>query len=436
MHLFRRLTIADWIAIFMIVLGMALIAHLRSVPLAGKLLPCFSAQSQWLSYDARDHLGAEYDSIARAIRNGDGFSDPFGERSGPTAWMPPVIPYILATLYWMFEDHRKPVVVTVVVFQALVVLMTAAIVISEARRQRVLIIGYISLCIGLAANFQQLFQITHDVWLQLLLVNLIWLGFQRRWSCVRGVLQWGLFGGLTALSSPILGGVWAMITTYRWTLTRKARHQVRSKQFDAWLSLACVAMISLTVVIPWTVRNHRQFDRLLPIKSNGMFELWQSQCLDDDGVLDRRTTALHPWPSNGPLRKEYLQLGEIGFVDRYSTLVTAAIAANPWDFCTRITRRFLAATILYQSHDMDEHLIWPTRFKKIVFPLPVVAIVLLLASGKWKQRKVASVIAIYICVLLPFVLVSYYDRYAAPLVGMKMLAVVYAAAASKCMKTF
>ena len=357
----------------------ALTAHLRSVPLAGRLLPCFSAQSQWLSYDARDHLGAEYDSIARAIRNGDGFSDPFGDWSGTTAWMPPVIPYFLATLYWMFDDNRQRVFTTVVWFQTLIVLMTAAIAISEARRHRVLIVGYISLCVGLAANFQQLFQMTHDVWLQLLIVNLMWVGFQYRWNCVRGVLWWGLFGGFAALSSPILGGVWAMLTTYRWTLTRRARHQNRSKRFDALLSFVCVAMISLTVVVPWTMRNHREFDRWLPIKSNGMFELWQSQCLDDDGVLDRRTTASHPWPSDGPLRKEYLQLGEIGFVDRYATIVIAAIAADPWDYCTRVTRRFLAATILYQSHDMDEHLTWPTRFKRIVFPLPITAIIFLLA---------------------------------------------------------
>jgi hypothetical protein len=424
---------ADWVAISFIVLCMALAAHLRSVPLAGRWLPCFSAQSQWLSYDARDHLGAEYDSIARAIRNGDGFSDPFGERSGPTAWMPPVIPNVLATLYWMFDDDRKLVSKTVVCIQTLIVLMTAAIVISEARRHRVLIVGYVSLCVGLAANFQQLFQMTHDVWLQLLLVNLMWIGFQPRWNREFGVLRWGTFGGFAALSSPILGGVWALLTTYRWTLARQVRRQDRTKRLDAFLSLACVAMISLTVVVPWTVRNYREFDRWLPIKSNGMFELWQSQCLDDDGVLDRRTTASHPWPSDGPLRKEYLQLGEIGFVDRYATIVTASIAADPWDYCTRITRRFLAATILYQSHDMDQHLIWPTRFKSLVFPLPFAAVLISLASGKWKQRGAASVVAIYTCVLLPYVLVSYYDRYAAPLVGMKMLAVIYAAAALKCL---
>jgi len=304
------------------------------------------------------------------------------------------------------------------------VLMTAAIVISESRRLQAVIVGYISLCVGLTANFHQLFQMTHDVWLQLLIVNLMWIGLQHRWNRVKGMLWWGIFGGFAALGSPILGGVWAVLTTYRWTLARKARRRDRAKRFDAFISLACVGMISLTMIVPWTVRNHREFDRWLPIKSNGLFELWQSQCLDDDGVLDRKTTASHPWPSDGPLRKEYLQLGEIGFVDRYGTIVRGAIAADPWNYCTRVARRFFAATVWYQSHDMDEHLIWPTRFKRMVFPLPIAAILLMLANGNWKCRKTASILAIYICVLLPYVLVSYYDRYAAPLVGLKMLVVV------------
>lgn len=39
---------------------------------------------------------------------------------------------------------------------------------------------------------------------------------------------------------------------------------------------------------------------------------------------------------------------------------------------------------------------------------------------------IAAAVAIYALVLLPYVLVSYYDRYAAPLVGMKMLIVAHA----------
>src|SRR3954454_25342760 len=37
----------------------------------------------------RLNLGAEYFNVARALADGRGFSDPFGEPTGPTAWVSP-----------------------------------------------------------------------------------------------------------------------------------------------------------------------------------------------------------------------------------------------------------------------------------------------------------------------------------------------------------
>src|SRR5690242_3361476 len=40
------------------------------------------------------HLGTatEYAHIARSLVRGKGFADPFGRPTGPTAWMPPILP--------------------------------------------------------------------------------------------------------------------------------------------------------------------------------------------------------------------------------------------------------------------------------------------------------------------------------------------------------
>jgi hypothetical protein len=43
------------------------------------------------------------------------------------------------------------------------------------------------------------------------------------------------------------------------------------------------------------------------------------------------------------------------------------------------------------------------------------------------EPQVIAAIAIWFLVLLPYVLISYYDRYAIPVVGMKMLLVLYGA---------
>src|SRR5262245_64453183 len=45
-------------------------------------------------------LGGEYINIARSLVAGEGFSHPFGEATGPTAWQPPVLPALLACALW------------------------------------------------------------------------------------------------------------------------------------------------------------------------------------------------------------------------------------------------------------------------------------------------------------------------------------------------
>lgn len=189
-------------------------------------------------------------------------------------------------------------------------------------------------------------------------------------------------------------------------------------------AVALVAVISSSLVLPWTVRNRVMMGSWMPIKSNGMFELWQSQCLDNDGVLDWRTTSEHPWPNNGKLRGEYRQWGEMEFIASYGTIVKQDIPAQPLKFFDRIAGRTLAATVWHMPY--APRTIWPIWLQRIIFPLPVAAALFLLAARRRLSRQAAAAIAITALAPLPYALVSYYDRYAMPLIGMKMLIVLYA----------
>ncbi len=58
---------------------------------------------------ARDHwrLGGEAGRIARSIAQGEGFSNPLFGKTGPTAWLAPVFPYLLAGIFKIFGIHSK-----------------------------------------------------------------------------------------------------------------------------------------------------------------------------------------------------------------------------------------------------------------------------------------------------------------------------------------
>ena len=96
----------------------------------------------WIMRNMNDHLGAEYDEIAKAIFAGRGFSDPFRTESGPTAWMPPVLPYFLASLYWITDSQPQMVVELVLGCKAAVIILTGMIILSEARRLGIAWLGF------------------------------------------------------------------------------------------------------------------------------------------------------------------------------------------------------------------------------------------------------------------------------------------------------
>ena len=81
-----------------------------------------------------NHLGAEYFNIARSIAKGRGFASPFGEQTGPTAWMPPILPGILAGLLWACDGDKDAVMAVVIFFQVCTLVATGLLVIALAGR--------------------------------------------------------------------------------------------------------------------------------------------------------------------------------------------------------------------------------------------------------------------------------------------------------------
>src|SRR5215467_3735028 len=72
--------------------------------------------------DARqDHFrfGFETGRIARSIAAGKGFGSPLYEDTGPTAWMTPVYPYIVAFFFKLFGTYTKQAALAILSFNAL-----------------------------------------------------------------------------------------------------------------------------------------------------------------------------------------------------------------------------------------------------------------------------------------------------------------------------
>ncbi|MCA9193086.1 MAG: hypothetical protein KDB03_15030 [Planctomycetales bacterium] len=470
----------------LVIIGFMGVAYVKSV---------WPQSLPWLLPDYRTHVGAEYDCIARAVRAGHGFSDPFHEQTGPTAWMPPVLPYLMAGIYWLASDNTKSMTAFMVLLQAAGTWLAGLIVLSEARRLGKIYIG-IAIILGVyTANFYQLFQQTHDTGWLLIVVSLTWLlairsGEQSAVPSWSQAITWGAWGGLATLSSPVLGMVWVGLTCFgatqflsvrcclckHLTLPFRAMREILGRSSDSqgsvnlarcetmrvakpglttldtsqatsftgerlfrknfWPRLVFPLLIWALTIAPWTIRNRVQLGRWIPIKSNGMYELWQSQCLDNDGILDYEVMSRHPWSSIGEQRQQYRQAGEIAFIEEKGALAKQAILARPLDFLNRMANRAIAAFVYYTSGQLIEEYFadgWPILWARVVHPWPLIAIGCIMIFGAMvKTHHVAITLVIFALGLGPYVLISYYDRYAAMLVGIKCLLVLYGCDAVFC----
>src|SRR5712664_358859 len=59
---------------------------------------------QYRTRPAEDHFafGWEMGRVARSIALGQGFSNPYGDNTGPTAWEPPLYPYLIGGEFKLF----------------------------------------------------------------------------------------------------------------------------------------------------------------------------------------------------------------------------------------------------------------------------------------------------------------------------------------------
>ena len=362
-----------------------------------------------------DHLGGEYFNMAKSVAAGEGFSHPFDGPTGPTAWQPPVLPLFLAALLWVSNGDVDFVSMVVVLLQVCVLIGTGMLILALVRQTTTRIWTGVAVAVFLVAllcNFWLCFQYTHDGWIVLLSVDLLvaglcWYTPLERWTSATG---WGLFGGVCAMINPGVALAWGVLSL------------VSAIRNHAWRRFALAVVIAGLALAPWTIRNYLVFGRFIPCKSNLFYEMYQAHGL--------QYPANHPYHKNGKERREYERLGEAEFLDLKREQLMQAIDANPWTFVRRVSGRFLNATLWYAPFPSGAGggrpwMVWMSR---LTHPLTFVAVLFLIGTAYWRRLHELqwAVIGVYFIYLLPYIGASYYERYGMPLLGVKVILVIWA----------
>jgi 4-amino-4-deoxy-L-arabinose transferase-like glycosyltransferase len=279
-------------------------------------------------------FGWEMGRIGAAIASGRGFSDAFGTPTGPTAWEPPLYPYLIGGVFHIFGIYSRASAFVLLSINSLFSALTCIPIFLIARR-----IFSEKIAIGSAWTWGLLpyvmFWCTRLVWETsfsvLLLAVIFWLTLTMEdRDGLKPWLQFGLLWGIVALNSTVL--VAFLPASGLWSWYHRAK---RGKHSLAGILLA--SLIFIACITPWTVRNYRTFGKFIFIRDNLGAELRLGNGPGADGTWMQN---LHPTQDRFALR-QYTSLGELAYIEGRKRQALDYIEADYPRFAVLCLKRFV-----------------------------------------------------------------------------------------------
>jgi Dolichyl-phosphate-mannose-protein mannosyltransferase len=294
----------------------------------------------------------EVGNVAYALSTGHGFCCLFRQPTGPTAWLAPVYPLLIAGIFKLFGAFTFQSFLASVVLNSLGSAMTCFPLFHAAERVAgkssavlatwlwavspiAIILPYAwiwdsSLAAFLAAAI---------LWATLCLVDC---------GSLRDFAAYGLLWGISLLTNPALAALLPFLLA--WLLLHKSTghppcHPERgfgAKDLNlSRTTLLCGVLVSLTLVLctclPWTLRNYSHFDRFIPLRSNLPYEFWSG----NNEIFDPSSRAV-----NRITRYEqtalYAREGETAFLSEKWRAARSFVQTHPRLYAQLCVQRFVA----------------------------------------------------------------------------------------------
>ena len=290
----------------------------------------------------------EISSIAAHLARGQGFSSPFLIDTGPTAWVAPVYPILVAAVFKIFGVYSNASALVLLGLQCIMAAATGIAVYAMGRRTFGEKIGIWAAWIW---TVSPIFFRWPTSWIWdfaasgLLLATTLVLtldvaekGERQLW------LQLGGLWGLTALTNPTL----LSVLPFSFLYAMLASNHDRGKQ----IKNAAVSMIvCLMIISPWAIRNMTVFGHPIFLRSNFWFEFHLGNYHYSNGM---GYAGLHPGANPRELRK-YAELGEQGYIQSAKNAALGFVRNYPREFIDLSLHRTLwfwdGTPLLYQGEE-------------------------------------------------------------------------------------
>ncbi len=286
-----------------------------------------------------DHFGFgwEMGRIARSIALGEGFSNPYGGNTGPTAWEPPLYPYLMGGVFKLFGVYTYASAWVLLTINSLFAVLTCIPVYLIAERIFGERVALWSAGVWALLPYVWYWSI-HWLWdttftpLVLSLIFLVSLEMaleEKEWAGLRGWVVFGALWGVGALANPSMLTFLPFCGLWIW-------RQRFKRGLPSLAGVALSSAIFFLVLSPWLIRNYEVFGRFVFLRDDFGLQLRLGNWKGADGML-----MAYLQPSQNKLEFEKFQrMGELEYSADCKRLAVEWMRENPERFVVISMKRF------------------------------------------------------------------------------------------------
>jgi len=278
-------------------------------------------------------FGWEMGRVGRSIALGHGFSSPYDGDTGPTAWEPPLYPYLIGGVFKIFGIYTHASAWALFSINSVFATLTCVPIFLIAHRtfgERIAIWSAYAWALNPYVWYWSVHWIWDTTFTPLVLACLFLIALELQ-KCP-GWRGWVLFGalyGVGALANPTmlaflpLCGLWIWRQRYRRGLSSLA-------------GIALSSIVFFLVLAPWVMRNYEVFGRFVFLRDDFGLQVRLGNGPYADGML---MAYLQPNLNRLELEK-FQRMGELAYADSCKRMAFDWIHAHPARFAVISLKRF------------------------------------------------------------------------------------------------
>ena len=283
--------------------------------------------------DGNFEFGWEMGRVGRSIALGQGFSSPYDGNTGPTAWEPPLYPYLMGGVFKIFGIYSRASAWVLLSINSLFATLTCVPIFLIARRTFGERIAEWSAGTWALCPYVWYWSV-HWIWdttftpFVLACLFLVALKLQE-WPGWRGWVLFGTLYGVGALANPTMlaflpfCGLWIWRQRYR-------------RALSSFGGVALASFVFFLVLSPWLVRNYEVFGRFVFLRDDFGLQIRLGNGPYADGMI---MAYLQPNLNHLELEK-FQQMGELAYADTCKRTTFDWIHAHPARFAVISLKRF------------------------------------------------------------------------------------------------